>query len=75
MGQGLAFRCPHCELHIVVAFKNPLDGSSSAKRARVLYQRRGSTFGELSVEPRILFTGHARIRIIGGDVEWEELTE
>lgn len=72
-GQGLSFLCPHCgsAYRIAVALCNPLDGSSMSQHAKVVYKRRGSTFEELSIEPRIYVPGHARVRIANGEVAWE----
>lgn len=69
-GQGIAFRCPHCKERIAVAFASPLDGSSPSKLAKVLYGRRGDTFNDLTVSPRVYIPDHARIVIDRGDVEW-----
>ena len=72
-GQGISFVCPHCTVwRIIVHFSNPIDGSSPSKLAKtVLYRRRGATFKDLTITPRVYAPDHARVLIVDGEVAWE----
>lgn len=67
-GQGMSFRCPHCTERMVIMFSNPLDGSSSSVHAKVVYARRGMTFENISIEPRIFIPNHCRLVVANGQV-------
>ena len=61
-GMGLGFICPHCsgtedEERLFIGFKNPIDGGIPFNE-KVLWERIGETFEELSISPSIDASGH-----------------
>jgi len=55
-GVGLSFRCPHCEVRLVLWFSNPLDEKPIAEPvpySNLRWHRTGSTFDKLSLTPAV----------------------
>lgn len=73
-GQGLSFRCPHCDAtRIAVAFKNPVDGGEAADfKDGLLSVRMGAGFDKLTVRPLVNARriGHGAGFITDGEVTW-----
>jgi hypothetical protein len=72
-GQGITFKCPHCDARLAPAFSNPLDGGEPApdpnnSKPRPHWKRSGDTFDTLTLSPSINYPGHWHGFIIDGEV-------
>src|SRR4051812_4563950 len=56
-GEGLQFDCPSCgpKHRLTAYFKNPVDGGQAAPEDIARWQRIGSAFDELTVDPSIKY--------------------
>jgi hypothetical protein len=61
-GMGMTFRCPHCDLHLVVWFTNPVDGGPPINHELYtgrLWARSGE-FDDMTLFPTIHVADHWR---------------
>lgn len=70
-GMAVTFDCPHCRTtRLGVWFANPIDGKPPTDDATLLWQREGTTFGDLTLSPSIDVSarGHWHGHIRNGEI-------